>query len=422
MHPPAICLVLLIALALPGRADVPIPGRILNPKTAAEAWNVIRLATTNVERLLDEKRLPEVPVQISYCSPSLRMLPVFLAEPEAMGRAQAEIKRAFISVTAIAVGAQQGNDVGARNALASLRGILRGVAKNFDPRAVDADIFVCPIHADFLSADAQATCPGCGRKLQKRRIPYSFIYMKPGEPTVRMTATASGPAEAGKPNAVKIRLEKPDGSPLTVGDLVETHGQPIHLLIVDTALSDYHREHPAQTKTPGEYTFSFTPKMTSPYRFWADIVPAATGIQELPFVDLASSGRPAPVEGRANRFNSSAGGYQFALRFTNGNHLPTRAGQARKMGIIVSDASGKPVTTLEPVMTAFAHVVGFYDDHATVLHLHPTSGDVLDPNLRGGPGLDFVLFAPKPGFIRLYCQVRIGGEMLFAPFNVNVEP
>jgi hypothetical protein len=33
-----------------------------------------------------------------------------------------------------------------------------------------------------------------------------------------------------------------------------------------------------------------------------------------------------------------------------------------------------------------------------------------------------MFFPPKAGFIRLYCQVLIDGEMIFAPFNVNVVP
>ena len=54
--------------------------------------------------------------------------------------------------------------------------------------------------------------------------------------------------------------------------------------------------------------------------------------------------------------------------------------------------------------------------------LHPGGGDVLHQDLRGGLALSFAFYPPKAGFIRLYCQVGVGGRMLFAPFNVNVEP
>ncbi|MEQ1851026.1 MAG: hypothetical protein ABMA01_05470 [Chthoniobacteraceae bacterium] len=418
----ALALLAIASLAGIVRADVAIPGSILNPKTAAESWNVIRLATKNVEQLLEENRLPEIPVQISYCSPSLRALANFLADEQAIAHTQSQVQRAFISVNAIATGAQQGNPVGAKSALSSLRTILDGMARHFGPKVVGADIFLCPMHSDFLSENAKTPCATCGAALITRRIPYSFIYMKPGEPTVRMTAKASAPIEAGKTIDVKVRIAKANRSPLTDDDLVVMHAERIRLLIEEPGLGDFHHVIPARTKTPGEYTFSFTPKKTAAYRLWADILPAATGVQELPFVDLASPGKASAIEDKGNRFTSAAGGYQFALAFTNGNHLPTKAGVARKMEITVTAADGKPVTSLEPAMNAFAHLVGFYDDHRTVVQLHPTGGDVLNPELRGGPTLGFIHFAPKPGFIRLYCQVRIEGKTLFAPFSVNVEP
>ena len=415
-------LLTLICLGSTLRSDPVVPGNILDPKNAAEAWNVIRLAAKNVETLLDEKRLPEVPVQISYCSPALRTLPRMTTDPEASKKLGALSARAFTSVNAIASSAQKNNPVGAKNALASLRDVLEKMAQYFDPKAVAADIFFCPMHSDFVSEEAKTPCAKCGMSLLTRRIPYSSIYTKPGEPTIRMSVTASAPAEAGKKMDVKVRLEKADKSPVLHADLMVMHTQPIHLLIEDPSLGDYHHEHPAPTKTPGEYEFSFTPKKTAPYRIWADLVPQATGVQELPFADLPSGGKAEPITDTENRFTSAAGGYRFTLSFNDGDHMPTNAGKTRAMGITVTDPKGKPITKLEPVMNAFCHLVGFYDDCRTVLHLHPTGGDIGDPKLRGGPALGFMLFAPKAGFIRLYCQVMIDGKMLFAPFNLNVEP
>ena len=404
------------------RGDVVVPGNILNPSSAPEAWNVIRLATKNVDRLLEEKRLAEIPVQISFCSPALRALVRFPDSAEGVAQVEAKTSRAMISVNAIARAAQENNPVGAQAALASLRIALDEIARHFDPKIVGADIFFCPMHSDFVSANAKAPCGKCGMDLLTRRIPYSFIYTKPGEPSMRMTATASAPIEAGKKVDVKVRLEKADKSPVRYPDLLLMHTEFIHLLIADPSLGDYHHEHPKATDTPGEYVFSFTPKKTAPYRIWADIVPSATGVQELPFVDLPSKGKAAPVADIENRFSSSAGGYQFELLLAGGNHLPAKAGQARRMNITVTRPDGSPVTVLEPVMNAFAHLVGFYGDYQTVVHLHPTGGDILNQELRGGPSLGFMFFPPKPGFIRMYCQVMIEGKMLFAPFNLNVAP
>src|SRR5438045_606968 len=79
-----------------------------------------------------------------------------------------------------------------------------------------------------------------------------------------------GPLVAGKKAEIKIKLARGDNSPVLSADLMVMHTQPIHLLIEEPGLGDYHHEHPVPTNTPGEYAFSFTPLKSSPYRIWAD--------------------------------------------------------------------------------------------------------------------------------------------------------
>lgn len=366
--------------------------------------------------------MEEIPVQISLCSPALRALPAMLAAPETTAAARALTQQAFLSINAIALAAQQKNPPGVRASYDHLRTVIAGMARHFEPTVVAADIFFCPMHPDMISDQRQTPCAKCGMALHSRRIPYSFVYTRPGEPSLQMTAAASGPVEAGRPLEVKVRLARLDGSPVLLRDLMMLHTQPIHLLIEEPGLADYHHEHPVPTPTPGEYEFSFTPARTAPYRIWADVVPVASGVQELPFADLPSPAKAEAPADTANRFTSSAGGYQFSMSLHEGLQVPVKAGEARRITITVTDATGQPVTVLEPVMEAFSHLVGFYDDLRTVVHLHPTGGDILNPALRGGPSLGFMLFAPRAGFVRLYCQVSIGGKMIFAPFGLNVVP
>lgn len=415
------CVLLFVACVSLLQADPVIPGNVLDPKTAAEAWNVIRLATTNVERLLQEGRLAEIAVQIAYCSPALRVLPqlaVSAGDVQAVGPLS---ERALALVNTLAKAAKDNNPGGTEAVYANLRQLLDGMAKHFDPKLVKADIFFCPMHPDFIAGAAATPCDKCGMHLLTRRIPYSFIYMKPGEPTLRLSAQSSGAVEAGKKLEVKIKLSKADNSPVVYDDLMVMHTQPIHLLIEEPGLGDYHHEHPVETEVPGEYAFSFTPQRSAPYRIWADLVPVTTGVQELPFTDLPSAGTAGEIKDRADKFTSKLEGFSFVLTL-GGDGAPLRANQARRMDIMVTDAEGKAVTQLEPVMNAFAHLVGFYDDFKTVVHLHPTGGDVTAADARGGPGLSFMFFPPRAGFIRLYCQVSVGERMLFAPFNVNVAP
>jgi hypothetical protein len=415
-------LLALLILSSSAPADPAFAPSLLQPKTAAESWNILRLATDNMKILLGENRLGEVPVQTSLCGPALRAFPGLAREPDP--RLETRLRQAFTSLNALTAAAQQGNRDGAQSALQAVQRALREMEVYFDPKTPGADIFLCPMHADCLADNPKTPCAKCGMDMLKRRIPASFIYIQPGEPTVRVILETSGPVEAGKPVRVTVRLRTggTGEKPVTLEDLLVMHTEPIHLLIEEPGLGDYHHEHPVPTATPGEYAFTFTPAKTAPYRIWADVVPLATGIQELPFADLPASGPGTPAAPQPDRFVSEVGGYRFELHFPSNPPLQIRAGQTHPMTLTVQDAQGTPVTALEPVMNAFCHLVGFYDDYRTVLHLHPSGGDVLNPDLRGGPALGFQLYAPKPGFVRLYAQVRIGGQMLFSPFNLNVRP
>ena len=86
----------------------------------------------------------------------------------------------------------------------------------------------------------------------------------------------------------------------------------------------------------------------------------------------------------------------------------------------VTFADGTGFTRLEPVMATFAHLVGFYEDYQTVLHMHPKGPAITKPGTFGGPDLDFQIFATKAGFVRLFAQVQIAGVQPFAPFGIQI--
>lgn len=416
----ALALVLSLTIAAATRGDVALPANVLNPPTAPEAWNVIRLASANVERLLQEKRLSEVITQIPLCSPALRTLAKDDKPPERGLRLKKHLQKGLALIDGVAAASVANDLAAASKAFGEWRDFLREVEKEFDPKIVNSDISFCPMHPDFVSTDAATPCEKCSMKLLPRRIPYSFIYVPPGEPSMLLTAAADGPLTAGRKTEVKVQLKRRDGSPVLLDDLMVMHTQHIHLLIVDPSLEDYHHEHPTATATRGEYAFSFTPKKSSSYRIWADVVPVATGVQEYPAVELPGTGKADPIGSRSGRYTTTADGLNFRLTFADGA-LP-RNQQVRAMKIEVVDANGQPVRRLEPLMNAFAHLVGFYDDYRTVVHIHPEGGDILRDDLRGGPMMSFKFYPPRAGFLRLFCQVVVDGKTIFAPFNVNVAP
>lgn len=408
-------------------AHVPVPENVLDPRSAPEAWNVLRLACANIDRLVREDRLAEVPDQASLCPPSLRLL-ARLAEPTSK-RQEAAVGtvRAGSAINSLAQACVAGDHAGADAALAKLHAALTALAAGEDARVVQAEVFFCPMHPDALGVKAGASCPKCGMALVPRRIPYSFVYAAPpGEPSMTLTANTDAPPTAGRCLHVRVRLAWKDGSPVRDGDLLVAHTQRIHLLVIDPTLEDYHHEHPTATAVPGEYEFAFTPRESSSYRVFADVVPAATGIQEYIMADLPG-GNPVPGQSvaplhRANRLDAEAGGLRFQLAAGEVGGATLHAGQAQALRVTVTGNDEQPVHRLEPVMNAFAHLVGFYEDGRTVVHLHPAGLDVEDLSVRGGPSLEFRFYPPKPGFLRLFCQVSVDGAMIYAPFVVQVAP
>jgi hypothetical protein len=420
MHLPRLCLVLLAA-QFAARADMAVPPNVLDPATPAEAWNVIRLATGNIGVLLQEKRLEEITPQVSLCSPALRTLARSASSLEQKTKLDELTVRAFQAINAVAVGAMARDAAHTTVSVENLRTILAEIGALYDPTLLASEIHFCPTHTDFVSLEKGKTCAKCGLALMLRRIPYSFIYMAPGPPSLVLTAAPDAPLEAGRPATVKLQLQQRDGTPTTPRDLTALHTQPVHVLLIEPELGDFHHAHPTPTATPGEYTFSFTPKNSAPYRMWADVLPVATGVQEYPAIDLPSRGNSGAKPARDHSLTATVGGLTLTLTLPGPLQTQPRARETRYLRLTVSDAAG-PVNRLEPFMNAFAHMVGIYDDYRTLVHLHPEGGEILRTDVRGGPTLGFKLFPPQPGFLRLFCQVQVEGKTIVAPFGLLVPP
>ena len=410
--------VILCATAI--RADVPLPPNVLDPKTPAEAWNVIRLSRANVARLLQEKRVSEVPEQVSLCSPALRLLAHTAVSAEQRLLIDEQTSRAFSSVNSIAQSCMVRSQLDADKGFIELESALAKLASVFDAADVSAEIYYCTTHPEIISTATGVTCRKCAAPLSVRRIPYSFVYVAPGTPTLQLSLTESKPLVAGQKMTIQMQLRTTRGLPVSESDLLIVHSKPIHLFITNPSLSVFQTAHPTPAGVAGDYTFSLTPSVNGPCRIWADIVPVATGLHELPFADIGGVFVPAAPKKTTEARTNTIEGFTFELSFAGINDGQPHSRQIQLMRIKATDSVGKPVERLEPLMNAFAQVVGFYDDHQTVLRLHPIGGDILREDLRGGPYLGFKIYPPRPGLVRFYCQVRIDGRTITVPLSMNV--
>lgn len=244
-------------------------------------------------------------------------------------------------------------------------------------------------------------------------------YMSHGEPSiVSEVRTADGsPLEIGKVKPMILSLKTKDKKPVQYEDLIEIHTERIHLLVVDPSLSDYQHIHPTPAEKIGEYKFDFAPRKSGKYIFYSDLLPKKTNAQEYSTASLTMAGTPEPVKKKENR-EITVEGYTFKLAFENPELVQ---GQSNLGSVTVLDKDGKPFDKLEPLMGAFAHLVGFSEDRAHVLHIHPQGKEPKSADERGGPTLNFYVVPNYPGYQELYAQVQINGKDVFAPFGMNIK-
>jgi hypothetical protein len=413
----AFCLVGPRVLAHDPRLDPP------DPISLPEAWNTFRQCSQNVETLIENNQLDEVPYQVGNCSRGIHYLADHIADlPDA-----AVVKPklgAIYGLGASVIFAVRDRDHPREKAQAAFvyfKAAIDEVASHYKPQDTLAEIYICPMHPLDRHLNPMDRCSVCDMALVRRRLAASSVYEKPGEPSMKLTATCDQPLQVGREAKVTITIHRNDGRPVTFDDLLVVHTRRIHMLIVDTSLGDYHHEHPAPTKTPGEYEFSFTPRRPGPYRLWADVVPGWSSLQEYLIADLKAEKPGEPLADRESTRKVTVEGLTYDLAFYP-SQKPLRVGDSVIGRITVTGADGKPFLGLEPIMGAFAHLVGFNEDYRTVVHIHPMGGDVTSPEQRGGPTFQFKFYPPAAGYTRLYCQVNIGGQSKFAGFGVNVLP
>ena len=255
------------------------------------------------------------------------------------------------------------------------------------------------------------------------------------------------PAHAGETVSARLNLITASGKPIAPEDLLVVHTRLLHLLIVDPTLTDYQHVHPEPTRTPGQWTFSFTPRLSGTYRLFADFTPVATARGLYANTDLEVSGSqggrrpPGAVESAASAPNSTPvatvpapaadtllqppapntwhlerDGYRFALV---PGALPIRARQPADLKLVVTRLDGGHVP-MEPVMGAFAHLVAFDAARSGFAHLHPMETDLAKPPDPIHSELNFKITIPRAGRYVIWAQLDLAGRETFVPFWFDV--
>jgi hypothetical protein len=405
---------LAIAAALLGAASDKKPAdRAETLKRIGQAAAYVDKALDDVTKLLPPEKVPDIHPK----SISLALAVAFLrahTEELATAAEKPKLDDQFDAIATATLKLSQSSDngdaVGATASLDEIKKIWAGV-KTEVPAGVfaarlDPPVYGCIMHATQTSP-TPGTCPICGMVLVPKQA--FQVAISEQKNTVTADIQTAEPLQAGVETNALLHLRTDNGKPVPVSDLMVVHTQPIHLLVIDRSLGDYHHIHPTPTSTPGEYAFTFTPLKPGPYQVYADIVPLATGRQEYARTDLPSAAEEEKVTNKATILESQVEDLTYTLTF-NREHLVRGEPLVGKLHI-ARTSDHRPFMALEPLMGVFAHFVGF----------HPLGPDPVPVGSHGGPDLDFQFIPLKSGFVRFFAQVQIGGADKFVPFQLNFE-
>lgn len=283
-------------------------------------------------------------------------------------------------------------------------------------RAVD-DLVEASKAEDKAALDAAVTEVSGVITLTRIDVPPGLLERISGA-QVRAEIVNTPVLQKGKEATVTLRLKSAiSGKPLTPKDLKTVHTEIVHALVVDPQLGDYTHAHPGEIDVPGEYTFKMTPETDCTYRLWADVTPV-TGKQEYAMVDIpGAEGCGTQAIDKTEALGASVGGFTVNLKLPDG---ALAVGEDSMLSFEITDKEGTPVKALEPIMGAYAHVVGFYDDYRTIGHIHPAGDEPKNDEERGASPLSFHFKPERAGYVRLFIQVKVDGQEYFFPFGVTI--
>jgi len=224
-------------------------------------------------------------------------------------------------------------------------------------------------------------------------------------------AGPKAPARAGEAGTLSFMIMDADGDP--VRDFEVSHQKRLHLIVVRTDGSRFRHVHPTLAED-GTWSVPWRWPAAGSYRLFADFVPSATGDPTTLGYGFDVPGEVPAAEPRKVVRTSTVDGYRVTL---SGDL--TAGGESELTATVTK--GGRPVTTLEPYLGAYGHLVILREGDLGYLHVHPEGAEP-EPGEVSGPEVTFVAQAPTPSRYLLYFDFQVGGKVRTAEFVLGSDP
>ncbi|MFE4466109.1 heavy-metal-associated domain-containing protein [Oerskovia sp. NPDC056781] len=225
-------------------------------------------------------------------------------------------------------------------------------------------------------------------------------------------STVDAPAGVGEPGELSFQVHDPAGVPLT--EYTTAHEKDLHLIVVRTDGSQFRHVHPVLDETSGTWSIPWKWAAAGSYRVFADFTPAGADESSRTVTRTVQvAGDLAPVEQQPTR-TAQVDGYTVTV---DGE---LAAGASSGLTFTVS-RGGEPVTTLEPYLGAFAHLVALRDGDLAYLHVHAEGADP-EAGQTAGPEIAFAAEVPTVGRYLLYLDFQVDGQVHTAELVLDAAP
>lgn len=220
------------------------------------------------------------------------------------------------------------------------------------------------------------------------------------------------PATSGEPGRLSFRILDEEEKPFT--DFATSHQKQLHLIVVRADGAEFRHAHPPLDRGSGTWSLPWQWPTGGSYRVFTDFVPG--GQKEAPAVTLTRSvevaGEVKP-EQRAVSREAAVDGFEVTLKGK------LSVGESRELTARIT-RNGRPVTSLEPYLGAFGHLVALREGDLAYLHVH-AEGVEPGPGETAGPAIGFETEAPSPGRYLLYLDFKIDGRVHTARFVLEAR-
>jgi len=207
---------------------------------------------------------------------------------------------------------------------------------------------------------------------------------------------------------VRLKIAREDSTPIEAFDV--THEKLLHLIVVSKDLSYFNHIHP-EYKGGGVFEVKNDFPAGGEYRMIADFKPSGgDSMTKMAWVQVDGAAAEAVPLVRETTLSDTADRKRVSLELEG-------LGAERETQLtftVVDEATGAPVTDLEPYLGAIGHVVVLSEDGERYVHVHA------EEDQGSGPEAKFEASFPAGGLYKLWAQFQQHGEVFTVSYTVDV--